>query len=349
MRSIGVLVLLASVPACLDARPPVPGDVTDVDEAEETAGDRLGASDDAASSGGWTPLLPGSQCAEHADCDSAPAAGDGFCYRGDVGGSLLFPDEGYCTIDDGSGAVCAIDTDCPGNSRCADIAGYRLCMPACGEGGACPAGQVCISTFDGVSLGTDVCFPGSSTASDGDACAGFYDCGPGSTCWLDVENPGGYCAAYSCTLGTNAGCNGGVCIEFADGPSTGNLCVDACAIDADCREGEGYVCHDPDGAGGTPAYCRRPHAGDACGTDADCGGGWTCKTGPGWSGGYCTVTGCPTVGSTIGCGSGALCADVGGTNLCVDRCAAVGSSSTCRSGYTCVAVGAAVGGGCLAP
>lgn len=248
MRSIGVLVLLASVPACLDARPPVPGDVTDVDEAEETAGDRLGASDDAASSGGWTPLLPGSQCAEHADCDSAPAAGDGFCYRGDVGGSLLFPDEGYCTIDDGSGAVCAIDTDCPGNSRCADIAGYRLCMPACGEGGACPAGQVCISTFDGVSLGTDVCFPGSSTASDGDACAGFYDCGPGSTCWLDVENPGGYCAAYSCTLGTNAGCNGGVCIEFADGPSTGNLCVDACAIDADCREGEGYVCHDPDGA-----------------------------------------------------------------------------------------------------
>lgn len=318
MRSIPlVLLVVVGAPACLDDESP-----------------RL---DDVASH----LSLPGSTCDEHSDCDSAIGAGDGYCYRGDVGGSLVFPDEGYCTIDDGSGAVCAVDADCPSNSRCADIYGYRLCLPACGEDDACPAGQACMATFGGLPLAAPVCLPGSSTAQDGDACTEFYDCGESSTCWNDIENPGGYCSAYNCTVGTNVGCNGGVCIDFTDGPATGTICVESCTVDADCREAEGYVCHD--------SYCRRPHVGDPCASSEECGAGWTCNTGAAWSGGYCTLTGCPTPGSTEGCSSGSICAAVGGANMCIDRCATVGAQSTCRSGYACTAVGAQNGGGCLAP
>lgn len=342
-----VLSLLAVIPSCLDDASPTPAPGAQRAFGvvpEDVVADRVGAPSVAP----WTALVPGSHCAAHADCDSALGAGDGYCYRGDVGGSLVFPDDGYCTIDDGTGTVCAVDGDCPGDSRCADLGGYRLCMPACGDGDSCPSGQACITSFDGIQLGTSVCFPGSSTAQDGDACTGFYDCGPSSTCWRDMENPGGYCSAYSCTPGTNAGCNGGVCIAFTDGPSTGNVCMDACSTNSDCREAEGYVCHDPDGDGGAAAYCRRPHVGDACASNEDCGPDWTCNTGEGWSGGYCTVNNCAVPGTTEGCGSGAICATVDGANMCVDRCAAVGQQSRCRDGYVCQAVTGANGGACLA-
>jgi hypothetical protein len=348
LRSAPALSVLHAtmVPACLDVDPvtPVEALVDDVPGVDVRTGDRIGPVD----LGGWTPLLPGSHCAANADCDSAPDAGDGYCYRGDVGGSIVFPDDGFCTIDDGSGEVCVADVDCPAGSQCASIDGYRLCLPSC-VAGACPAGQACQSSFGGLTLDAPVCLPGSATARDGDACAGFYECNADSTCWNDLENPGGYCSAYNCTVGSNAGCNGGTCIVFRDGPSTGTVCVDACTLSVECRVLEGYVCHDPDGLGGVGGYCRRPHVGDPCALSASCGSGWTCKTGVGWSGGYCTVTGCPTPGSTAGCSSGSVCSTVGGANMCVDRCAAVGSTSACRSGYTCKAVGATSGGGCLAP
>jgi hypothetical protein len=227
--------------------------------------------------------------------------------------------------------------------------GYRLCLPACGEGDSCPSGQACLSSFGGLPINTSVCLPGAAGAQDGDACTGFQDCGPSSTCWKDLEHPGGYCSAYSCTLGTNAGCNGGTCIEFKDGPSTGTVCVAACTTDLECRVTEGYKCYDPDGLGGVGAYCRRPHVGDACLSSEDCGDGFTCKTDAGWSGGYCTASGCPVVGSTAGCSSGSVCASVDGANTCVDRCTGIGSQGTCRSDYTCQAVVTGGAGACLVP
>lgn len=295
----------------------------------------------------WTQLVPGSQCVAHADCDSAPSAGDGFCYRGDMGGSLVFPPEGYCTIDDGSGAVCATNADCPATSQCISAEGYRLCLPACGPSGECPAGQACFTTFGGLPINAPSCLPGNAAAVDGAACSGFYNCNDSSICWNDFENPGGYCTAYACNVATNAGCNGGACIDFREGPSTGTVCVETCALDTHCRAG--YVCRDPDGAGSAPRYCRAPHAGDACASAADCGGGdWLCLV-TGFPGGYCTQMGCPTVGSTDGCSSGSICGDVGGLNMCLDRCATIGTTDRCRDGYTCGAVGAANGGACVVP
>jgi hypothetical protein len=297
---------------------------------------------------GWTPLMPGAQCATHTDCDSAEGAGDGFCYRGDMGGSLIFPDEGYCTIDDGTGSVCATDDDCPGTSQCINADGYHLCLPACGEDETCPTGQACMTEFGGLAIDAPSCLPGNASAVDGDACNGFYDCGPNSECWNDIEHPGGMCSAYGCKLVTNVGCNGGICIPFEEGPSTGTVCVASCTDDSECRDGEGYVCYDPDGAGLAAGYCRHPHVGDACADAADCGGeGWSCLT-DGWGDGYCSQSGCPTPGTIEGCSPGAVCATVGSENICVDRCPVIDSTATCRDGYTCAAVGAVNGGGCLA-
>jgi hypothetical protein len=297
-----------------------------------------------------TPEL-GSACDEHTDSDSELGAGNGFCYRGALGGSMIFPDHGYCTVDDGTGAVCATDEDCPDGGHCASIEGYRLCLPACGEGGACPEGQACFDRFGGLLLDKPVCLPGSDQAADGDACNGIEDCNASSQCFLDPEHPGGYCSAFSCTVGTDEGCHGGRCIAYDEGVVGGTVCVAPCVLDGDCRSAEGYVCHDPDGAGPSAGYCRSPHIGDACAEPEDCGADWTCRTGAGWPDGYCTVTSCATPGSSEGCGPGAVCAGVGGANQCVDRCPTIGAPDTCRGGYTCQDVGVASGNGgaCLAP
>jgi len=296
----------------------------------------------------WAFHPPGAACVDHADCDSAEGAGDGFCYAGAIG-TFVFPAAGYCTIDDGTGTVCEVDGDCPSGSLCADSLGYKLCLPACGDGGACGEDQACLTSFLGNPLDRAACVPGNREASDGDGCAAFYECNADSLCWNDVENPGGLCTSFACELGTNAGCHGGICIEFTDGPSTGTVCVQSCITDDECREAEGYVCHDPDGPGGAGAYCRHPHVGDPCQSADDCGGdGWRCLADPEFPGGHCTVAAaCPAPGATTGCSSGSVCATVGDTNLCVDRCATVGGPGTCASGYTCAAVGAENGGGCL--
>ena len=295
-----------------------------------------------------TPVrgAPGSSCVADTDCETAPGAGDGFCYIGDMG-PLEFPELGSCTVDDGSGAVCDVDADCPTGSLCIDADGYKLCLPACGENGACPADQACLSSFSGVPLDRPACVPGNAGAVDGDACTGAYQCNADSLCWNDLEHPGGSCATYGCTLGDDSTCNGGTCVEFRDGLSTGTICAAACTVDSDCRDEVGYRCVHP-GGDGTPGYCRHPHVGDPCSSYADCGGdGWTCRTDTGFTDGYCTLEGCPTAGTTEGCSSGAICAAVGQVNTCLDRCATVGTTSTCRTGYTCTSVGDVNGGACL--
>src|SRR5436190_21660400 len=61
----------------------------------------------------------GGPCAQNSDCDSSPGANDGACYAG-VMDISVFPLEGYCTIDDGTGEVCATDEDCGPGNQCAD-------------------------------------------------------------------------------------------------------------------------------------------------------------------------------------------------------------------------------------
>lgn len=294
----------------------------------------------------------GGPCATDAVCDSAIGAGDGFCLRGAVG-RTRWPAEGFCVnrID-----ACALDADCGAGNRCATVEDplgpFRVCLPGCAAGDcACPAGQVCRASLAAVPVrdGVTVCGPGTPSARDGASCTSLGDCAADSDCFADaLEAPNGECRRWGCTVGDDTTCaaaGDGHCVSAStlDPLATsGTVCVDACASDADCRVAEGYRC--VDGGSGVGRYCRHPQAGDACAVDADCGSAaaWDCALGPTFPGGACTPTrGCPMLGAATGCSPGSsVCAEgaSAGTsdNVCVDRCPGPeGSQSTCRTGYTC--------------
>ena len=299
----------------------------------------------------FDPGEPGGACTADAECDSA-AGGDGFCLdETEVFGG--FPPEGYCTVDDGGGAVCDSDDDCGPRAQCIDTEGYRWCLAECCMFDTCPSGQACFDNFQGFPLDRPSCVPGDATAADGDPCAGIFDCNESSLCRgsvTGIEFPGGQCWTAGCTVDDDATCNGGHCIAIDDYPTVGNHCVDTCTSDTDCRMTEGYICFDPDGVGTAENYCRHPQAGDACTTAADCGGGaWTCQTGIEFTGGHCTTTGCAAPGGVSGCGLNAVCYDDPDQTLhnCVNRCETIGQVTGCRLGYTCADVGAITGGGCV--
>jgi hypothetical protein len=331
-----------------------PVDAADHDAEISDAGPPDGAPPDAFVCAAFDPGAPGGTCDNNAACDSAPGAGDGFCLDETLvfGG---FPSEGYCTIDDGGGAVCDTDADCGPRAQCVDSDGYKWCLADCCMFDSCPSGQACFDTFQGFPLDKPSCVPGDATAEDGDPCGGIYDCNESSLCRGNVgpvEFPGGQCWTASCTVGDDSTCHGGHCVAIDDYPTVGNHCVDTCEVDADCRMTEGYVCFDPDGAGGDEQkYCRHPQAGDACATPADCGGTpWACQTGAQFPGGHCATVGCTTPGSTNQCGINAVCYDdpAAASNYCIDRCPTIGVTTGCRTGYTCTNVGAPSGGGCTA-
>ncbi|MFO0683712.1 MAG: hypothetical protein U0234_16760 [Sandaracinus sp.] len=307
----------------------------------------------------------GGPCTTDAICDSAVGAGDGFCLRGMVG-STTWPTEGFCTnrID-----ACTLDGDCGAGNHCATVEDplgpFRVCLPGCAASDcACPAGQVCRGTLARAPLrdGVTACGPGTSSARDGAACASLGECAADSDCFADAfELPNGQCRRMGCTLGDDATCapaGDGHCVSAStlDPLATsGTVCVDACASDADCRIADGYRC--VDGGAGVGRYCRHPQAGDACAVDADCGSPstWDCALGPTFPGGACTpTTGCPTPGAATGCSRGSsVCAEgpaAGASdNLCVDRCPGPeGSRSTCRTGYTCRDTDPAAGTGHVA-
>ncbi len=297
--------------------------------------------------------LVGGGCAADGDCDQDGS--DGVCLVG-ASGPVRYAPEGFCTIDDlNTGTVCAIDADCGAGGLCVDSDGYKFCLPACGcPGNTCPANQACHDSFVGFPLDKMACVPGNAAAVDGDACDGEYECVPDTFCRNNpLEFPGGQCYTPACTVGNNSTCNGGVCVMINDHPFNASICVDDCTSNADCRTSEGYVCFDPDGAGGSATnYCRHPQVGDTCAVDTDCGVAsvWDCKTGGAFPGGYCTATACPTPGSAQGCSPNSTCFDDGAAeNYCVDRCAGIGTQSTCRTGYTCADTdpGAGTFGGCV--
>jgi hypothetical protein len=281
----------------------------------------------------------GGTCATDADCDSLEGAGDGMCLAGRMD-AMVFAPEGFCVVDDGSGEVCATDDDCGSGGQCVDSDGYRFCLPAC-INGACPGNQACLESFLGYPIDRPSCVPGNADAVDGDACDGVYECDEYSYCANSVEDPGGRCSTYGCTVGADETCNGGTCVAVNDYPVVGNVCFATCTQDTDCRAEDGYECFDP-GVGAK--YCRHSRVGDACASEADCGEGWTCKIEAGTTG-SCTITGCATPGSTAGCSPGSICATVGEQNQCVDRCSAIGSA--CSEAHECTSVVGAIGGACM--
>ncbi len=272
----------------------------------------------------------GAPCAVDVECDSAPSAGDGVCFDEDDG----WPAQGACTTGVGS---CTADAGCAAGDVCSSIGGFPACLVPCGS---CPCGFVCAHRLESAIVDPPACVPGDDAATDGDACASFGDCTPGSVCLDDpYEAPGGACSVLDCTLGDDATCAGGRCVPRAEGDTA---CFAAC--DDGCREAEGYACVDV--AGDAGAVCRHPQIGDACAIDEDCGpaDAWDCRTGTGFSGGACTLAGPCNAVDGSGCTDSSACYDPAGVDAayCVDRCTGSGQG-TCRVGYSCVTVGTTTG------
>jgi hypothetical protein len=167
--------------------------------------------------------------------------------------------------------------------------------------------------------------------------------------------PSGACIGFGCDLASDRGCPGDAhCLPGRHG----DLCIDGCSTDGDCRPG--YACRAP------RAYPDRRICQPACTADAQCTGGRVCnpalgtcdvpfdpgqlgrscsrRTGgcdggtcltefeTGFPGAYCAYIGC-TVGMDSTCPTGGVCAPgAGGANLCLDGCA---TDSECRDGYRC--------------
>lgn len=335
-------------------------------------------------------------------CEADAECGDGNeCVVG--GGDF---GSGLCVDPDAQlGGACTSSADCPLNADCVTSADYpggtcvvsgcdpnsntgcpndAQCLPSGFGGGACwdgcSADADCRTDWECVELvtGRKTCNPVFVPANLGQVCAGSGSC-EGGTCIDEGFNgfPGSYCAAGTCEpSATDPDCPGdGVCAPTTDG---GGLCVDGCAVDADCRDGYGCRPVDrdvPDGPkaclpactddsqctattrGGTPYVCNpgtgrcaRPldpeELGDVCSPDdfRDCRGGRCLGAAEGWPGGMCTYPGCSLSGASPSatCPSGSVCTDDGAGDpdlgVCVPRCT-VGEADACRSGYECVAVG----------
>ena len=241
---------------------------------------------------------------------------------------------------------------------------------------------------DCVGAGTEICNDGVDNTCDraidcGDskctgnaACAGLND---GKPCLLDNQCAGGKCLTEassglpngacsnlaSCTVSTNAGCNGGRCLAG----TTFNTCVAPCTgtgtgSSGACRAG--FACYDPDYSttnnnnvclplcssdsecsGGGSGYGCNPWSkrcgnldrglgkyGAACTSNAQCESG-ECLTGSLAPGGYC---GGPCRGDTKNCGPNGWCSfdPSYGDNygLCYQACTA---STQCRqsANYNC--------------
>ncbi len=172
----------------------------------------------------------------------------------------------------------------------------------------------------------------------GAECRADRDCGDGR-CDRGMED--GYC-----TVDFE---DGECCPEGSRNLDTawGNICLDSCNRDSDCRDEDGYECLDlEDGA-----ICWTCHTsvnvipvGGPCEDDEDCLGGedpidsaWciTEADDDRFPGGYCTIQ-----GGLWCCPEGSESFDVGGEDnrllVCLDYC---DRQSDCRDGYDCQEVG----------
>jgi hypothetical protein len=244
------------------------------------------------------------------------------------------------------------NTECGAGGACIGaIMGIAegTCLATCTDETSCREGYLCGGGLMvlGVTI-PDTCRPKPETDQLEDDVAGAMceedaDCAGGS-CLLErpaiggaVALPGGYCTG-ACLEDEHCG-GGGLCVESLLGGA--GSCYAACGDDSDC-ERDGYRCRPllTGDRGCNPAADPLPDdtAGDACASDADCGGGMgTCaselpvagvagllgqsRAAPG---GYCSQS-CL---EEIDCGAGGVC--VGGT--CFAPCT---EEAACRDGYLC--------------
>ncbi|MCB9599458.1 MAG: hypothetical protein H6720_03725 [Sandaracinus sp.] len=314
--------------------------------------------------GGW----PAGACVEFG-CD--PVGGTG-CGEGAV-----------CVAAGGGDGLCI--AACTGASDCRD--GYDCveggCRPGCDDSDECSDGRVCnpavgtcASPFDATLLG--------------DTCSGSRRACLGGTCLSEFASgfPGSYCSYLGCDpAATDAtdGCPGdGVC-KMVDGEA---LCLDACTVEAGCREG--YACRqvDPenaerglacvpactsddacanDGTDGAPDFSCNPgtglctdpflpaRLGFMCLSGEDCPGGRCLdEASSGWPAGSCVAVGCRLSGEgpEQPCPEGGVCVDDGmapaDIGMCLDACA-VAMSGACRAGYACTPLTEGSGDGACRP
>jgi hypothetical protein len=208
---------------------------------------------------------------------------------------------------------------------------------------------------------------GAACTAPGD-CADTPSPGDAPLCIPDAFGfPGGYCTNTDCDIGLQD-CPGSdaMCIT---GDMGGNLCVDICLTDTDCRPG--YNCFDLGLLAGTPGSgplaclplcaddtdcdpgqmcdttaftCFTPGAsvGDACDLPADCPTGSFCITEPllGFPGGYCSADCDPSGPGGGTCPSGGTCYETDPMDptagTCLLDCTAGPGGGTCaRAGYSC--------------
>lgn len=291
----------------------------------------------------------GGFCANDDACEIPGGGGSGLtalCLNNTL--SVPWPPAGFCTAFE-----CSTDADCGDAEVCGQLANgpvsFGACLPACcdgvGVGDVCSDGRICSDTMFGENLGVAACVPGTPGVADGAPCTDFSECDVNSTCRDDpFQRPGGQCAVLGCASDDDCAPGGdGRCVNLTE-DQVGNVCVDDCDADADCREAEGYRCIDH----GPPLgkFCRHPAPGDACVADADCGTGdagdpWVCRQDNGtnsYPGGYCTIEDC-TVGDGDTCPIFSFCLELAGEGdtFCADEC--VMGAGTCGAGYDCVELG----------
>jgi hypothetical protein len=266
-----------------------------------------------------------------------------------VGRMPLPAPDGYCTVE------CAAQADCPLGSACvgARFGFAGRCTIGCTNTDDCRGGYRCIplpgaaTALDGgtaQSAVTATCQPTPETdrledGIVGSACAADADCGDGR-CLLSESVTGAVYPDGYCT---------GRCVEDADCGARGlctpgflgaiGVCALRCAGDTECGR-DGYRCRVIDGVGRcAPGPDPLPDhvAGNACGSDGDCGGGaMTCKDALGdlpAPDGYCSQS----CAIDDDCGEGGVCISGIGvvsiaTGVCYEACML---PEPCRDGYSC--------------
>ncbi len=253
-------------------------------------------------------------------------------------------DDSNCVnVTCGMGCVCALnrktetacndgaDNDFDTRSDCADTDCFNVGTENCTDG----VDNDCDRAID---CGDSSCSssPACAALQDGKPCLSDGQCA-GNKCFTEAltGTPNGACSnASPCTVGSNAGCNGGLCRSaggintcYARCTGTGisgsgacragfictdtdtnvsngnNYCTPACADSAECSgSGSGYGCNPWSKRCGNVDRSLGRY-GAPCTQNAQCETG-LCVTGPDYPGGYC-VGFCR--GDTKNCASGGIC------------------------------------------
>ena len=169
-------------------------------------------------------------------CQSDTQCGDGFCVRASALGLGDVLSDSLCAT------ACCKDGDCPEGNVCVQSGtGARVCLPSeiAGRQRA-QAGESCRTSSD---CGTGVCQHGRCIAT----CSSDHDCSEGETCRLNVVASSllSGAGAWICGSAGGRGDAGDLCTSFDPTSCKSSLCWGAtcagpCGSDADC--GSGYTC-----------------------------------------------------------------------------------------------------------